>query len=68
METLTKKTLLTGKEAAAYLGLSVFTLDRWRSDKTSRLPKLPYLKFGKAVRYRVEDLDAFMLASLQTGE
>ena len=51
---------LKEKEAAAYLGLSVKTLQAWRF--YSKGPK--YLKLsGRAIRYRVEDLDQFMEAS-----
>ena len=42
--------------AAAYLGLSRQTLERWRLDM--RGPT--YIKVGRAVRYSLRDLDAFM--------
>lgn len=43
------------KEAGEYLGLAPKTLNKWRS-----LGKGPrYRKFGKAVRYTQEDLDAW---------
>lgn len=43
------------RQAAQYLGLSVSTLQQWRF----RCKGPDYLKFGKAVRYRVADLEAF---------
>lgn len=42
-------------EAAAYLGLAVQTL---RNRRYLRLPPA-FMKIGKAVRYRREDLDAY---------
>ncbi len=45
-------------EAAHYLGLAVSTLNKWRCDGDG--PK--FLKLGRAVRYRREDLDAFVMA------
>lgn len=49
--------LLTTKEAARYLGVSGSFLerDRWAG------AKIPFIKLGnRAVRYRQEDLDAFI--------
>lgn len=49
--------LLNTKEAAKYLGLSPYTLERWRY-----LVKGPrFIRVGgKAVRYRQSALDAFI--------
>jgi len=47
---------MTEREAAEYLGLSVYTLQQWRF----RGQKPDYLKLGKAVRYREADLVAFI--------
>jgi len=44
------------KQAARYLGLSPNTLEAWRSRGGG--PR--YVKYPRAVRYRVTDLDAFM--------
>ncbi|MGE3992860.1 helix-turn-helix domain-containing protein [Pseudorhodoplanes sp.] len=52
--------------AANFLGLSVPTLQRYRSTGT---PKIPYVKFpGKRgpVRYRKSDLIAFIERSIRT--
>lgn len=62
-ETITMKNLLHGnqllttEEAAKTLGLSPSTLCIWRT--TKRYP-LPYVKVGRMVRYRIEDLEAFL--------
>lgn len=50
-------TMLTRKEAAAFLGLAPVTLEGW-ARKQNAGP--PYVKLGKAVRYRKEDLVAFI--------
>lgn len=49
--------LLSRKEAAVYLGVAEGTLAVWKS--TGRY-KLPILKIGRLVRYRIADLDAFL--------
>ena len=45
----------TVDEAAAHLSLSTHTLNKWRCQK--RGPK--FIRFGKSIRYRHEDLAAF---------
>ena len=52
--------LLTTIEAAKYLALGKSTLERWRL--TGEGPK--FVKMGDAVRYRLEDLDAFVAGNL----
>jgi excisionase family DNA binding protein len=54
-----KPQLLDTPEAAAYLGLQAHTLEVWRA--TKRYP-LPFVKVGRKVRYRAEDLDRFLLS------
>jgi excisionase family DNA binding protein len=54
--TRTETDLRTKKEAARFLNVSVKTLDRWIYEK--RGPK--YYKVGCLVRYRNEDLIAFL--------
>ena len=50
--------LLTEAQAAAYLGLNnPKTLAVWRC--TKRYP-LTYVKYGRTVRYRRKDLEAFI--------
>lgn len=52
------KELLDEKEAAAYLGLTnQKTLAVWRCTKRY---DLPYVKYGRLVRYRRKDLQAFV--------
>ena len=60
-EALAAKTLDTF-QAAAYLNLSPNTLNRWRY--TGQGPR--YRKFGRAIRYQREDLDAW-IASTSTS-
>ena len=50
---------ITEGEAAENLGLSVATLRAWRHRQ--RGPR--YVRFGRAVRYLSEDLDAYIAAS-----
>ena len=49
--------LLTRKEAAEYLGVKPHTLNVWASTKRYNLK---YIKVGRMVRYRKEDLDDFL--------
>ena len=54
--------LLTEAQAAAYLGLkNPKTLAVWRC--TKRYP-LTYVKYGRTVRYRRKDLEAFIAAKV----
>lgn len=49
--------LLTPREAANYLGVSVQTLATWRS--TGRY-SLIYVRMGRHIRYRITDLNDFV--------
>jgi len=49
--------LLTTREAAEILGLQPNTLTYWRS--TGRY-SLPFVKSGRLVMYRIEDIEAFI--------
>ena len=49
--------LLTRKEAAEFLGLAPQTLAVWAS---TRRYDLPYIRVGRAVRYRFSALSAFL--------
>ena len=55
--------LLDDKRAAKFLGVSPGTLSVWRS--TGRYD-LPYVKCGRCVRYRMEDIQAFIERRTQT--
>jgi len=49
--------LITPEEAARLLGVKPSTLAAWR---TLGRYHLPYVKIGAKVRYRPEDIDAFI--------
>ena len=53
--------LLDQKTAAKYLGLAPGTLAVWRSTKRYDLKSI---KLGRAVRYRLSDLNAFLEARM----
>ncbi len=55
--------MLRTTEAAEYVGLRKSTLEAWRV----RGDGPAFLKLGKAVRYRREDLDAFINSSVRTS-
>lgn len=50
------KHLLTERQAADYLNLSVSTLQAWRAGGAG--PR--FVKLGKSVRYRPEELERYM--------
>ncbi|WP_382155467.1 helix-turn-helix domain-containing protein [Hydrogenophaga sp. ANAO-22] len=52
-----REPLLTPREASTYLCVPTTTLAVWRS--TGRV-KLPYVKVGGHVRYRLEDIESFL--------
>lgn len=54
-----KSVLLDEKQAAEHLTLSPGTLQVWRS--TGRYA-LPFIKVGRNVRYRLDDLNAWLAA------
>lgn len=49
--------LLTPKETAAILRVSIGTLANWR---VTQCRWLPFVKLGRSVRYRRSDIDAFL--------
>lgn len=49
-------TLLTTAEAARYLGLATSTLNKWRVYGYGPA----FVKLGRAVRYRKDDLDRYL--------
>jgi len=55
--------LLNEKQAAAWLNVSVKTLQGWRYRGGG--PK--YVKLGRSVRYAMADLEAFVVASKRTS-
>lgn len=54
--------LMDQKAAAAYLGTTVGSLNVWR---TSGTHKIPYVRWGHNIRYRKEDLDAWIAEHLE---
>lgn len=64
MASVFKTNLMTPKEVADYLGVSTETLNVWRCTKRYNLP---YIKAGRLVRYRVEDLDQFVASRIEGG-
>jgi len=59
---LFKTNLMTPEEVAEYLGLEVETLNVWRCTKRYNLP---YSKIGRLVRYRAEDVEAFVTSRIE---
>lgn len=55
--------LLTLRQAAAYMGLSVHTLRQWVSQR-----RIPFVKLGRAVRFNPADLAAFITAHTRPVE
>ena len=51
-------------EAAAYTGLAVSTLNKYR---VSGNPSIPFIKVGRRVTYDSADLDAFLAAHRRTS-
>jgi len=50
--------LLTPEQAAEYLSVSTRTLANWRCIGS---PNIPWLKVGRCVRYRLSDLDTYLM-------
>jgi predicted DNA-binding transcriptional regulator AlpA len=56
METAIKSETVDSKQAAAYLGFALATLEIWRFQNKGPA----YLKIGRSVRYRIADLDEWL--------
>lgn len=54
----TTSPLLNDRQTAEILGISPKSLAVWRC--TKRHPDLKYIKVGRAVRYRPEDIESFI--------
>jgi len=50
-----ERRLLTIKELSEYTGMSVHTLYEW-----VHLRKVPFVKFGRSVRFDLKDIDRFI--------
>lgn len=57
--------LLTPIQTAGLLGVEVQTLSVWRTKKRYGLK---YVKVGRLIRYRAEDVQAFIDSRLHLGE
>lgn len=59
--------LINEKDAARYIGMSVSFLrqSRMTGKLKNRTPGPPFVKYGKAVRYRLQDLDDWIMKHLQ---
>jgi len=47
---------LTKKELAEYLGLSIFTIDSWVSERR----EIPYIKMGRRVKFDLSDIQLWV--------
>jgi len=61
-ETLNSSALMDQRAAAAYLGTTVGTLNTWRHYGKQ---KIPFMRWGNRIRYRKEDLDAFIAKNIE---
>ena len=52
-----KQKLMNSREAAELLGVRPDTLSVWRCTKAVQIP---YIKVGKLVKYRPQDLEAYL--------
>ncbi len=59
------KTVMTRREAAAYLGVKEQTLALWAY---AHRYDLPYYKIGRHAKYKLEDLDKFIERNHQINE
>ena len=64
MAPIFKPSLMTPEQVADYLGVSIETLNVWRCTKRYNLP---YVKAGRLVRYRIEDVEAFVSSRVRGG-
>jgi len=56
--------LFTTPQAAEFLGTTPGTLTTWRCTKQVRIP---YVKIGRNIRYRLQDLQSFLTAQTVEG-
>lgn len=65
MENFKSCPFMNQQQAAEYLGTTVGTLNTWRNTGKN---KIPYFKWGRCIRYRKEDLDAFVMANMHATD
>jgi hypothetical protein len=57
-------TLLTSEQAEDFLSIAHGTLSVWRC---TRRYSIPFIKVGRCVRYRLVDLEAFLVSRTVSG-
>ena len=57
--------VITEKEAAVYVGMSVsfLRMSRLERRRKNHTPGPPFVKMGRSVRYRIADLDEWLIAN-----
>lgn len=65
LDPLDKSQLLTRVQAAQYLGVKPSTLNVWSCTKRYHLP---FVKIGRLCKYRIKDLEDFILRNVIGGE
>ena len=65
-EEVPKQVLLDESEAADRLSLSPQVLRLWRQKRKQGLvaPVLPFVQLGRLIRYRIQDVDQFLLEQI----
>jgi len=51
-----EKRFLNKKELASYLGISIYTIDSWVSQRK----EIPYVKMGRRVMFDFKDVEAWL--------
>ena len=64
IERLFDNSMCTAKQAADFLGVTVGTLEVWRS--TGR-HAIPFVKIGRNIRYKISDLEKFLTSRTFTN-
>ncbi len=61
-DTTKTRRALTDSEASAYIGMSASWLRHGRVEgcRFDRIPRPPFIKIGRSVRYLIEDLDIWL--------
>lgn len=50
-------TLMSSEEVADYLGVTKWTVNRWRCGESVNLP---FVRIGRVVRYKLSDVKSFL--------
>lgn len=54
-----QESLLSSEEVAEYLGVTKWTVNRWRCGESVNLP---FVRIGRVVRYKISDVKQFLKA------